>query len=636
MEARQQQTATNKVPLYNSGNSAMPFETIAPKKMKFRDDETRKVIEVLNRNETGVLIIGEHGVGKTALVQNVAYALTFPQSGDMYDKTIMRVKVDELTKFINTPFDTDNRICSALNEIMSKNAIAFIDDIDIYTEDDNIDTLVINNFVKAGLKIILCANPTFKKKSRLQNFAEIPLNELTDEQTFEILGDATNAPNMLYTIERNVLKKLVESASKYKWKLNKTALHQPSSSFSLYDAVVAHEQYNFNEKHLAVKSQNWSEYMSGGDIDFNKLLLDKSKYNSDVLAKRTRAQYNNTKRNITIDSVYEVLHNFTGININTLQSDSISALRKLGDNLKAQVFGQDEVIDKLVKSIKRNRLGVAKKKGAMCNYMFIGATGTGKTYLAKRLANELYGSEDNLLRYDMSEYGDEISINKLIGAPPGYVGYTEGCMLIKDLESHPQCVILFDEVEKAHPAIYNLLLQLLDEGYITDNAQHKASVKDCVIILTSNVGVKSALDYKSVGYSSDEAKKRQTDEAQKSIIENQLHKRFAPEFLNRLDGVCYFENLGDSEFNRIYDREIGTAVAEIKELGYSLKVANEVRPLIVEEAKAENLGARALLRVVQQKLLDVVTNMIVDNETDKRTIKVALGKDNEITVKLYK
>jgi ATP-dependent Clp protease ATP-binding subunit ClpC len=292
------------------------------------------------------------------------------------------------------------------------------------------------------------------------------------------------------------------------------------------------------------------------------------------------------------------------------------------------------VIDKLVKSIKRNRLGVAKKKGAMCNYMFIGATGTGKTFLAKKLAAELYGSEDNLLRYDMSEYSDEISVNKLIGAPPGYVGYTEGGMLIKDLESHPQCVILFDEVEKAHPAIYNLLLQLLDEGHITDNAQHKASVKDCVIILTSNVGVKSALDYKSVGYSSEDAKKKQNDIAQKSIIENQLHKRFAPEFLNRLDGVCYFENLGDNEYNKIYDREISLASSEIAELGYTLKVDKKVRPLIVDEAKKENLGARALLRVIQQKLFDVATSLIVDNEGEERLIKANVGKDGELVVKL--
>lgn len=634
MEARQQQAAGGKIPLYGGGSSS-PLETVAPRKMKFRDEETRKIIELLNRKSTGVLVTGESGVGKTALIRNVAYALTLPSAGDLCDREVMLVKVDELVKFVSTPFDIDNRVCGALNDVMSKGGIAFIDDIDAYTANDMVDLLTINNFVRNGLKMIMCSTPTFKREGRLRNFAEISLKELTDDQTREVLEDECRSSLLPYTISPDVLGKLVESAGKYKWKLNKRTLHQPGSSFSLYEAVIAREQYSFNESHIRVKTPNWAESMNSGDVDFNRLLLEKSDYRAECLSKRTRAQYNDRERVISIDSVYDVLQRYIGVNINTLQSDSVTMLRGLGDKLKSQVFGQDEVIDKLVRSIKRNRLGVAKKKGAMCNYMFIGATGTGKTFLAKKLAAELYGSEDNLLRYDMSEYSDEISVNKLIGAPPGYVGYTEGGMLIKDLESHPQCVILFDEVEKAHPAIYNLLLQLLDEGHITDNAQHKASVKDCVIILTSNVGVKSALDYKSVGYSSDDAKKRQNDAAQKSIIENQLHRRFAPEFLNRLDGVCYFENLGDNEYNRIYDREISLARKEIAELGYSLKVDENVRPVIVGEAKAENLGARALLRVIQQRLLDVATNLIVDNEGGKRAIRAAMNKSDELVVKLY-
>lgn len=634
MEAKKQQV--NKQPIYASGTGATPLETVAPRSIKFRDDETRKVIELLNRKNTGVLVSGEGGVGKTALVQNIAHALTLPQAGEVYDKEIVEIKLNEICKFVNTPFDVDNRMCSAIADVVANNGVVFIDDVDMYAADDIINFVAINNFVTSGAKIILCAGLSFKKKSRLKNFAEVVVKELTDEQTSELLGDVATGSESPYTFEPTVLKKLVESASKYKWKLNKRALYQPGSAFSLYDAVIAHEQYDFYKKHITVSTPNWTDGLGGNDVDFNEMLLNKSDYRNEVLSKFRRASYNTTKRKVGVDSVYDVLHRYTGVNINTLQSDSITMLRKLGDKLKEQVYGQDEVIDKLVKSIKRNRLGVAKKKGAMCNYMFIGATGTGKTYLAKKLACELYGSEDNLLRYDMSEYGDEISVNKLIGAPPGYVGYSDGGMLVKQLEAHPQCVVLFDEVEKAHPAIYNLLLQLLDEGYITDNAEHKASVKDCVIILTSNIGVKSALDYKSVGYSSEDAKKRNNDAAQRSIIENQLHKRFAPEFLNRLDGVCYFENLGDNEYNRIYDREIALACNEISELGYTLKVNEKVRPLIVEEAKRENLGARALLRVIQQKLFDVATSLIVDNEGEERVVRAIVNKNNELVVKLYK
>lgn len=634
MEAKQQQQ--NRTPIYTNGGAEKPVETLSPKRIKFRDEETRKAMELLSQDCTGVLILGEGGVGKTALVGNIAYALTLPQAGSLYGKKVARVKLDEIYRFINTPFDVDNRLCAVMNDIMAEGSVAFIDDIDSYTKENNLDLLVVNNFVKAGAKVILCANTTFKGKSRLKNFGDVAITELTDEQTMELLGDATERADHLFGFEKNVIRKLVESASKYKWKINKRTLHQPGSAFSLYNAVLAHEKYDYALKHFQVHTQNWVDTMEeGGDeIDFNKLLLNKTNYNNEMLSKHTRATYDNTRKNVEVDSIYEVLHEFTGVNINALKSDSVAMLRALGDKLKSQVFGQDEVIDKLTKSIKRNRLGVAKKKGAMCNYMFIGSTGTGKTFLAKKLANELYGSEDNLLRYDMSEYSDEISVNKLIGAPPGYVGYTEGGMLVKDLEAHPQCVILFDEVEKAHPAIYNLLLQLLDEGYITDNTQRKASVKDCVIILTSNIGVKSALDYKSVGYGSDERKKQQSDEAQKAIIENQLHKRFAPEFLNRLDGICYFENLGDAEFNRIYDRELKAGTEEIAELGYTLKADKKVRTLIVDEAKKENLGARALLRVIQQKLLDVVTNIMIDNEGDKRVMQATVNKDNEITVKL--
>jgi len=309
----------------------------------------------------------------------------------------------------------------------------------------------------------------------------------------------------------------------------------------------------------------------------------------------------------------------------------------MGGELKDRVIGQDEAIDKIVKSIQRNRAGLKDPSKPIGSFIFLGPTGVGKTQLAKELARLLFDSEDTLVRIDMSEYMEKFAVSRLIGAPPGYVGYEEGGQLTEKVRRKPYCVILLDEIEKAHPDVFNLLLQALDDGMMTDSLGRKIDFKNTIIIMTSNIGSRQLKDFgQGVGFSTS-AKKGSIDAHTKSVIEGALKKAFAPEFLNRIDDVVLFNSLSKEDIFKIIDIELEKLYKRIHDLGYKIEITEKAKDFISEKGFDSNYGARPLKRAIQKYVEDVVAEEVINsnlNEGDK--VVLDLDENEEIQAKVVK
>lgn len=326
-------------------------------------------------------------------------------------------------------------------------------------------------------------------------------------------------------------------------------------------------------------------------------------------------KYNDNIKVIKVETsdVYEVIGDIVGVNMSHIGKDETTFLQKMGSEIKKNVIGQDDTVDKIVKNIIRNKIGLRKSAHSMGNFIFIGSTGVGKTHLAKQIAEQLYGSEDKLIRLDMSEYQSEIDVNKLLGSPPGYIGYKESGQLVKQLNKYPESVVLFDEIEKAHPKIYDVLLQLLDEGFITGSDGNKVDATKSLIIFTSNIGVRQAKDFGSpVGFSTNADTKGKHKE---EIIRKALSKRFSPEFLNRLDGICYFNNLDRNMLKSILKREMEHMNENIMTIcGKNIKLTDGVENWILDKVEKEENGARPIIRQLQQNIEEELSTMIVEDD----------------------
>ena len=326
----------------------------------------------------------------------------------------------------------------------------------------------------------------------------------------------------------------------------------------------------------------------------------------------------------------------TGIPVNRIAQTESNKLAQLPELIKGKVIGQDEAVGKVVKAIQRNRAGLKDPNKPIGSFIFLGQTGVGKTQLAKVLARELFDSEDSLVRIDMSEYMEKFAISRLIGAPPGYVGYEEGGQLTEKVRRKPYAVVLLDEIEKAHPDVFNMLLQVLDDGYLTDSLGRKIDFSNTIIIMTSNIGARKLKDFGTgVGFGTS-AQKSQADANAKSIIENALKKAFAPEFLNRIDDVVVFNTLEKEDINKIIDIELEKLLARIKELGYTLKLTKKARNFIAEKGFDQQYGARPLKRAIQKYVEDALAEEIIVSKVQQGDIiTMDLEKDaSELTVKI--
>ena len=326
----------------------------------------------------------------------------------------------------------------------------------------------------------------------------------------------------------------------------------------------------------------------------------------------------------------------TGIPLNKLKQSESNKLSKLTSIVKKSIIGQDKAIEKVVKSIQRNRAGLKDPKKPIGSFIFLGQTGVGKTQLAKILAKELFDSEDALIRVDMSEYMEKFAISRLIGAPPGYVGYEDGGQLTEKIRRKPYAVVLLDEIEKAHPDVFNMLLQVLDDGFLTDSLGRKIDFTNCVIILTSNIGVKKIQDFGSgVGFGTT-AKKSQEDSFTQKTIMNSLQKKFAPEFLNRIDEVIIFNSLSEQNIHSIIEIELEKLYERINELGYKIKLSKKAKDFLCKKGYDKKYGARPLKRTIQKHVEDLIAAEILNssiNDGDMITID-HFSKKSELSIKI--
>ncbi|MBT6809076.1 MAG: ATP-dependent Clp protease ATP-binding subunit, partial [Flavobacteriales bacterium] len=387
-----------------------------------------------------------------------------------------------------------------------------------------------------------------------------------------------------------------------------------------------------NEKLEAVKKQKFEDAATIRDKE--KSVESKLKHAKDVWEKQLKSK----KEVVTEENVANVIAMMTGIPVQRIATQESNKLIKMPDNLKSKVIGQDEAIEKIVKAIKRNRVGLKDPNKPIGSFIFLGPTGVGKTQLAKSLTEEMFDSVDSLIRIDMSEYMEKFAVSRLVGAPPGYVGYEEGGQLTEKVRRKPYSIVLLDEIEKAHPDVFNILLQALDDGQLTDSMGRKVSFNNTIIIMTSNIGSRQLKDFgQGVGFNTS-SKKSDLDAHSKSVIQKALSKSFAPEFLNRIDDVVIFNSLSKENIDDIIDIEMYDILSRIKEIGYNVKISEKAKDFIAEKGFDRHFGARPLKRAIQKYFEDPLAEEIIkSNLKEGDSIKVDLNKDkSELIMKLVK
>jgi ATP-dependent Clp protease ATP-binding subunit ClpC len=374
-----------------------------------------------------------------------------------------------------------------------------------------------------------------------------------------------------------------------------------------------------------VKKQN---YEKAAEIrDKEKKLLTKLTEEK----KRFEEEMQKDKKVISIENVYDVVSNMTNIPLQKMNVDDNKVLVNLDKVLMDRVIGQNQAVDKIAKSIKRNRLGIKDPNRPIGSFIFLGSTGVGKTYLAKQLAKEMFGSEDSLIRVDMSEYQEKHTISRLVGAPPGYVGYEEGGLLTEKVKNKPYSVILFDEVEKAHKDIFTVLLQILDDGHVTDSLGRKINFKNTLIILTSNLGVKKLQDFGAgIGFN---AGARSSEEAKKEMLMKETKNFFAPEFLNRVDDIIVFNVLKSEEIKQIVKIELDKLMSRIETLNFTIKYDDKIVDLVHKLGFDELYGARSIKRTIQDKIEDFISEEVLTYRVKENTpYMLSVDEQEKVTI----
>ena len=581
-----------------------------------RDIEIQRVSQILSRRKkNNPLLIGEPGVGKSAIAEGLAIRIIKKKvSRVLYNKRIISLDLASLVAGTKYRGQFEERMKAVMNEL-EKNSeiILFIDEIHtIVGAGGATGSLDASNMFKPALArgTIQCIGATtldeyrnsIEKDGALERrFQKIIVEQTNEEETLEILKNIKDKyedhHNVIYTDE--ALLACVKLTSRYMTDRHLPdkaidALDEAGSRVHLTNLDVPHhiedlekelEDVKLN-KNNAVKNQKYEQAASFRDkekIVENKLNIAQNQWEEEC---------KKNKEIVNEESIADVVSMMTGIPLNKLKQSESNKLSKLTSLVKESIIGQDKAIEKVVKSIQRNRAGLKDPKKPIGSFIFLGQTGVGKTQLAKTLAKELFDSEEALIRVDMSEYMEKFAVSRLIGAPPGYVGYEDGGQLTEKIRRKPYAVVLLDEIEKAHPDIFNMLLQVLDDGFLTDSLGRKIDFTNCVIIMTSNIGVKKIQDFGSgVGFGTT-AKKSQEDSFTRKTIMSSLQKKFAPEFLNRIDEVIIFNSLSKENIHQIIEIELSKLYSRIEELGYKIKLSKKAKEFLAEKGYDKKYGAR--------------------------------------------
>ena len=617
-----------------------------------RNDEIQRVSQILSRRKkNNPLLIGEPGVGKSAIAEGLALRITQKKvSRVLFNKRIISLDLASLVAGTKYRGQFEERMKAVMNELeKNREIILFIDEIHtIVGAGGATGSLDASNMFKPALARgeIQCIGATtldeyrtsIEKDGALERrFQKIIVEPTNEDETIEILNNIKikyeEHHNVEYTSE--AILACVKLTSRYmtdRFLPDKAidALDEAGSRVHLNNIVVPKHIIDLESeleliratKNNAVKKQKYEEAA--------KLRDDEKILESKLLSaqKAWEKECENNKEIVNEEHIADVVSMMTGIPLNRVKQSEINKLSILPQIIMNKVIGQDDAVLKVVKSIQRNRAGLKDPNKPIGSFIFLGQTGVGKTQLAKILAKELFDSEDSLIRVDMSEYMEKFAISRLIGAPPGYVGYEEGGQLTEKIRRKPYSVVLLDEIEKAHKDVFNMLLQVLDDGFLTDSLGRKIDFTNTIIIMTSNIGARKLKDFgNGVGFGTS-AKINQEGNNSKSVIINALKKAFAPEFLNRIDDVIIFNNLQLNHINKIIDIELEKLFTRTEELGYKIKLTKKAKDFIAEKGFDKQYGARPLNRAIQKYLEDELAEEIIKSKIQTGdNIKVDLNKD---------
>ncbi|EOR95702.1 ATP-dependent Clp protease ATP-binding subunit ClpA [Arcticibacter svalbardensis MN12-7] len=627
-----------------------------------RDKEIERVSQILSRRKkNNPILIGEPGVGKSAIAEGLALRIIQRKvSRVLFNKRVVTLDLASLVAGTKYRGQFEERMKAVMNELeKSPDVILFIDEIHtIVGAGGASGSLDASNMFKPALARgeIQCVGATtldeyrqyIEKDGALdRRFQKVMVEPATPAETIEILNrikekyeehhgvtytpEAINACVSLtsrYITDRFLPDKAIDALDESGSRVHLTNIHVPQEIIDIEQKI---EEIKI-EKNKVVRSQKYEEAAKLRDTEkhlLEELERAKGAWEADTKTKRYT---------VTEDNVAEVVSMMTGIPVQRVGQSDSAKLLAMPELMAGRIIGQDEAIKKLTKAIQRTRAGLKDPKKPIGSFIFLGPTGVGKTELAKELARFMFGNEDSLIQIDMSEYMEKFAVSRLVGAPPGYVGYEEGGQLTEKVRRKPYSVVLLDEIEKAHPDVFNILLQVLDEGQLTDSLGRKVDFRNTIIIMTSNIGARQLKDFgQGVGFTTS-AKSLQVDNHSRGVIENALKRAFAPEFLNRIDDVIVFNSLSKENIFKIIDIELVALFSRVHDLGYEITLTDAAKEFISEKGYDSQFGARPLKRAIQKHLEDPIAEEILKGDlTEGQVMEVDYNKENDkivITPKL--
>jgi ATP-dependent Clp protease ATP-binding subunit ClpC len=621
-----------------------------------RDSEIERVTQILSRRKkNNPVLIGDPGVGKSAIAEGLALRIVQRKvSRNLLNKRVISLDLGSIVAGTKYRGQFEERMKTIIEELRSNpSVIVFIDEIHtLVGAGGSSGSLDASNMIKPALARgeFQCVGATtlneyrqhIEKDGALERrFQKIIIDPPTPEETITILNNVKSKyeehHNVEYTedaiincvrlteryiTDRNFPDKALDA-------LDESGSRTQLSQVKVPDSLIRLEkelQKSAKEKKSCVSQQDYEGAAKYRDQEIR--IQSKIKDETEAWEKRMKEK----RKIVDGEKVAEVVSMMTGIPLQKISQNETEKLAGMSEVLKSRIIGQDEVVEKISKSILRNRIGLKDPNRPIGSFIFLGPTGVGKTQLAKELAKFIFGDPDAMIRVDMSEYMEKFNSTKLIGAPPGYVGHEEGGQLTEKVRRKPYSVVLFDEIEKAHPDIFNTLLQILDEGTITDGLGRKINFKNCLIILTSNVGQRKASEFGGgIGFGSQNQEVRES--SVKNTIRKELEKTFPPEFINRLDEIVYFNSLTQEDLIKIIDVEVKKMIPRFEELGYKITISKDLKEEIAKRGYDPKFGARPLKRLLQKYVEDTMAELIVTRRViqgSKVTLSLDTKKDSDI------
>ena len=622
-----------------------------------REVEIERLAQILSRRKkNNPVMIGEPGVGKSAIIEGLAKRIVERKvARTLLDKRIISLDMAAIVAGTKYRGQFEERLKAVIDEVSAnKNVIMFIDEIhNIVGAGNASGSMDAANLLKPALARgeFQCIGATtldeyrksIEKDGALERrFQKVLVEPTTPEQTLEILhnikemyekhhgvnytDEALRACVTLtdrYISDRFFPDKAIDAMDEAGSRVHITKVDTPKEIEDLEKRIAEAQENKFK----AVQAQNFESAASYRD--------QQEKLKDELIEAKERWEQELDSRRVTVNEghIAEVVAMMTGVPTKRIAQSEGIRLLGMTDELKKQVVGQDEAIDKIARSIRRNRAGLRDPKRPIGSFMFLGPTGVGKTLLAKKLAEFLFNSADALIRVDMSEYMEKFNVSRLVGAPPGYVGYEEGGQLTEKVRRHPYSVVLLDEIEKAHPDVFNMLLQVLDEGSLTDGLGRKVDFKNTIVIMTSNIGTRELKDFGAgVGFNTSELTKERSD----AVIRKALNRQFSPEFLNRVDDIVTFGALNHDCILKIVDIELAGFYKRVEENGLKLEITDAAKILVADRGFDIQYGARPLKRAIQSEIEDPLSEMLLREEAVADDTIVIDVKDDKITTSIKK